>query len=189
MKITPAPLEGLFIIEPTILTDERGFFYESFRLDKFREATGLRDIVFVQDNHSSSRRGVIRGLHFQLPPHGMSKLVRCISGAVLDFALDLRVGSPTYGQYFSIELNAQNCRQVFVPTGFAHGFITLEDAQIIYKCDTYYHAPSDSGIQFDDPALGIDLLFEPHERIFSAKDKALIRLADFDSPFRYHQFG
>ncbi len=183
MKISRAPLEGLWLIEPTIFQDERGIFYESFRLDVFRESTGLSQINFVQDNHSTSKRGVIRGLHFQFPPQGMSKLVRCTNGSILDVAIDLRKNSPTYGQHFAIELNSTNNLQLFVPVGFGHGFIALSDCEVIYKCDNFYHQPHDSGIQFDDPELGIDLIFEPQERIFSNKDKNLVRLRDFVSPF------
>jgi dTDP-4-dehydrorhamnose 3,5-epimerase len=183
MKFIKLEMQGLWLLEPTLFQDNRGFFFESFRLNVFREETGFLEINFVQENHSSSKKGVIRGLHFQNPPQGMGKLVRCIKGSVLDVVIDLRKDSPTFKKLYSVELSAKNGLQLFVPVGFGHGFISLEDNEVVYKCDNYYHHPSDSGIQFDDPDLGIDLLFEAEERIFSEKDKKLVRLREFESPF------
>ena len=178
MKINKTFIEDLLIIEPQLFEDDRGFFYESYNkknLDK--------NIVFVQDNESKSNRGVIRGLHFQKPPHAQTKLVRCVSGEILDIAVDLRKNSKTYGKSFSINLSSQNNKQLFVPKGFAHGFQVLSETAIVnYKVDNFYNPKSDSGIIWNDKDLSIDwnLDLKP---ILSVKDLTLISFKDLKSPF------
>ena len=180
MELIETPLLDAKIIVPRVFEDERGYFYESFNEKSFNEKIG--DYNFVQDNQSLSQRGTIRGLHFQKAPYDQGKLVRVVQGAVLDVALDVRKNSPTYGQYFAIELNAENQTQFFIPPGFAHGFSTLEDNTIFcYKCTNYYHKDSEGGVRFNDPALGIDWKVEG--LFVSDKDKELPLFADFVSPF------
>ena len=180
MKITKTGIEGLFIIEPHVFEDERGYFFESWSKKKFDE--NHIDAKFVQDNQSLSSRGVLRGLHYQAPPFAQGKLVRVIKGAVLDVAVDIRVGSPTYGQHVKIELNEKNKLQFYIPPGFAHGFLTLEDQTIFtYKCTGYYHKESEGTLLWNDPDVGIDWSID--SPIISEKDKAGIRFKDFISPF------
>ena len=179
MKINKTFIEDLLIIEPQLFKDDRGFFYESYNknnLDKF-------NIVFVQDNESKSYKGVIRGLHFQAPPFEQTKLVRCVSGNILDVAVDLRTNSKTYGKSFSIELSSENNKQLFVPKGFAHGFQVLSETAIVnYKVDNFYNPKSDSGIIWNDKDLSIDwnLDLKP---ILSDKDLKLISFKELKSPF------
>ena len=178
MKINKTFIEDLLIIEPQLFKDERGFFYESYNKNNLDI-----DIDFVQDNESKSYKGVIRGLHFQAPPFEQTKLVRCISGNILDVAVDLRTNSKTYGKSFSIELSSENNKQLFVPKGFAHGFqILSEEAIVNYKVDNFYNPKSDSGIIWNDKDLSIDwnLDFKP---ILSIKDLTLSSFQDLKSPF------
>jgi dTDP-4-dehydrorhamnose 3,5-epimerase len=170
MKIIETNLSGCFVIEPTLFHDSRGYFMESFNEKTFREQTHS-DVHFVQDNQSVSTKGVLRGLHYQTGIHAQAKLVRVLEGAVLDIALDIRPESSTYGQHFSIELSAENQKQLFIPKGFAHGFLVLsEKASFFYKCDTYYNKESEAGVKFDDPSLKIDWNFSKENLIISEKD-------------------
>ncbi|MDE5913814.1 MAG: dTDP-4-dehydrorhamnose 3,5-epimerase [Muribaculaceae bacterium] len=174
MNFTETPIEGLVIVEPKVFTDSRGCFFESFSLREFRRATGLHYIDFVQDNESHSSRGVIRGLHFQRGEHAQAKLVRVTTGAVLDVAVDLRDGSPTYGRHFAVELSAENKRQLFLPRGFAHGFSVLSDEAVLqYKVDNYYCPEAEGGISPSDPTLAIDWRVDPATAILSPKDLSL----------------
>jgi dTDP-4-dehydrorhamnose 3,5-epimerase len=178
MKINKTFIEGLLIVEPQLFKDERGFFYESYNKNNLDI-----NIVFVQDNESKSYKGVIRGLHFQVPPFEQTKLVRCVSGNILDVAVDLRTNSKTYGKSFSIELSSENNRQLFVPKGFAHGFQVLSETAIVsYKVDNYYNPDSDSGLIWNDKDLSIDwnLDLKP---ILSKKDLKLISFKELKSPF------
>jgi len=176
MIITQTSLDGCFVIEPRVFKDERGYFFESFNKEQFEDTLG-RSIEFVQDNQSHSFRGVLRGLHFQEGEYAQAKLVRVVKGKVLDVAVDLRVDSPTFAQHFSIELDDENQKQLFVPRGFAHGFVVLsEEAIFTYKCDNYYHKPSESGIIYNDPTLNIDWKMEASQLIISEKDLALPKL-------------
>lgn len=185
MKIIKTDIEGVFVIEPKVFGDERGYFFESFNAKAFAENTGL-DIVFVQDNESLSSYGVMRGLHFQRPPFTQSKLVRCVKGAVLDVAVDIRKGSPTYGKHVAVELTEENHRQLFIPKGFAHGFAVLsEQALFQYKCDEFYHPDADGGICILDDTLGIDWRLPKNEAVLSLKDKENPLMKDFESPFLY----
>ena len=155
MDVIKTNIEGVFIIEPKVFGDARGYFFESFNAKEFAEKTGL-DISFVQDNESKSRYGVLRGLHFQLPPYAQSKLVRVVKGKVLDVVVDIRKGSPTYGNYEMCELTEDNHRQFFVPKGMAHGFAVLsEEAIFQYKCDDFYHPNDEGGMAWNDPEIGI----------------------------------
>ena len=185
MEVIKTEIEGVVIIEPRIFKDERGYFYESFSQREFEEK--VCRTTFVQDNQSKSSYGVLRGLHFQKPPYCQSKLVRCIKGAVLDVAVDIRKGSPTFGKYVAVELTEENHRQFFVPRGFAHGFAVLsEEAVFQYKCDNFYHPASDAGIQLKDADLGIDWQIPTDKAILSEKDLKHLCLKDFDSPFDYN---
>ncbi|ANQ50244.1 dTDP-4-dehydrorhamnose 3,5-epimerase [Flammeovirga sp. MY04] len=178
MKITSTKLKDCYIIEPQIFGDERGYFFESFHLKKFTEATGLA-VNFVQDNQSSSTYGVIRGLHYQKGVHAQAKLVRVLSGKVIDVAVDLRPDSETYGQFEAVELSAENRRQLFVPRGFAHGFSVLtQSAEFAYKCDNYYNKESEGGIKYNDPELNIDWQIPAGKEIISEKDQLLPLLSD-----------
>lgn len=169
MKVTKTPIEGVVIIEPTIFGDERGYFFESFSLREFAEK--VRPVNFVQDNESKSKYGVVRGLHFQKGADAQSKLVRVVEGRVLDVAVDIRKGSPSFGQHVAVELSAENKRQFFVPRGFAHGFAVLsETATFQYKCDNYYAPHNEGAVAWDDPALGIDWQIPAAEVILSQKD-------------------
>ncbi|MGZ8539710.1 MAG: dTDP-4-dehydrorhamnose 3,5-epimerase, partial [Chitinophagaceae bacterium] len=155
MPFIPTKIPGLRVFEPKVFADSRGYFFESYNANIFRQE-GI-DIVFVQDNQSSSAYGVIRGLHYQLNPNAQTKLVRVLSGSILDVAVDMRKGSPTFGKSFTVELSAENKKQLFVPKGFAHGFSVLsEKAEVLYKCDGFYNKESEGGIRFDDPSLNID---------------------------------
>lgn len=166
-------LEGCFLITPKVFSDERGNFFESFNKSQFYQLTDL-DVDFVQDNQSTSQRGVLRGLHFQTDDFQQAKLVRVIKGSVLDVVVDIRPQSKTFGQHFSTVLSAENCKQLFIPKGFAHGFVVLEDDSIFaYKCDEYYHKASEGGIIYNDETLNIDWQFPESELIISEKDKVL----------------
>ncbi|MEO9258215.1 MAG: dTDP-4-dehydrorhamnose 3,5-epimerase [Crocinitomicaceae bacterium] len=181
MKITKGDLNGLFIIEPTVFEDARGYFFESFNQQEFNTQTGL-DITFVQDNESLSEKDVLRGLHFQAPPFAQGKLVRVIKGSVLDVAVDIRKNSPTYGQHQTIVLSEKNKRQFFVPAGFAHGFLTLEDNTLFsYKCTNYYNKQSEGGILWDDSTLNIQ--WGINQPKLSEKDCYLTNFNTFASPF------
>ncbi len=182
MNTIKTDIEGVVIIEPRIFKDARGYFFESYSKKEFDEKVAHVD--FVQDNESCSTRGVMRGLHFQRPPYTQAKLVRCVKGAVLDVAVDIRKGSPTYGRHVAVELTEDNHRQFFIPKGFAHGFAVLSDVAVFqYKCDEFYHPEADGGISILDDTLGIDWQIDPAEAILSDKDKNHPFLADFDSPF------
>lgn len=184
MEVIRTKIDGVVIIEPRIFRDARGYFFESFSQREFDEK--VRPIRFVQDNESMSSRGVIRGLHFQCPPYAQSKLVRVIVGTVLDVAVDIRKGSPTFGQHVAVELSADNHRQLFIPQGFAHGFAVLSDTAIFqYKCDNFYSPQSEGAIRFDDPALAINWPFALDQAILSPKDLLHKPLAETDIPFKY----
>lgn len=180
MEIIKTDIEGLLVLKPQVHGDARGYFFESY------VKSALPGVEFMQDNESLSSRGVIRGLHFQCPPHAQAKLVRCTRGEVLDVAIDLRKGSPTYGRHFAIRLSEENHLQLFLPRGFAHGFAVLsEQAVCQYKCDNYYAPDSEGGISILDPALGIDWGIDPADAILSAKDRQHPLLQNFTSPFIY----
>lgn len=169
MKIVKTEIEGVVILEPQVFGDERGYFFESFSQKKFEEE--VCKAVFVQDNESKSSYGVLRGLHYQLPPYTQAKLVRVVKGRVLDVNVDIRKGSPTYGKHVAVELSEENKRLLFIPKGFAHGFVVLSDEVIFqYKCDEYYAPGYEGGIAFDDPALGIDWRIPKEDMILSEKD-------------------
>jgi dTDP-4-dehydrorhamnose 3,5-epimerase len=186
MEVIKTDIDGVVIIEPRIFKDARGYFFESYSKREFDEK--VRPINFVQDNESCSSYGVMRGLHFQRPPFAQSKLVRCVKGAVLDVAADIRKGSPTYGRHVAVELTEDNHRQFFIPRGFAHGFAVLSDIAVFqYKCDNYYHPEADGGISIQDESLGIDWRINPAKAILSDKDTKHSILADFDSPFDYNE--
>tara|TARA_R110002096_G_scaffold435981_1_gene664802 strand:- start:4073 stop:4648 length:576 start_codon:yes stop_codon:yes gene_type:complete len=190
MNITPQSIPDVLLIEPILHGDERGYFSETFRQDLLEKALGHR-INFVQDNESKSSKGVLRGLHFQLPPYAQSKLVRVIEGHVLDVAVDLRRGSEHFGQHVAVELTAENKKQLFVPRGFAHGFVVLSDsATFAYKVDNYYAPEYDRGLAFDDPELGIDWLLTRESLSLSAKDTQQPSWSDlgrcFDSQTNYY---
>ena len=182
MEVIKTNIEGVVILKPRIFEDQRGYFFESYSERDFnREVMPIR---FVQDNESRSTRGVMRGLHFQRPPFTQSKLVRCVKGRVLDVAVDIRKGSPTYGQHVAVELSEENHLQFFVPRGFAHGFSVLSDVAVFqYKCDNFYAPEADGGIQLRDESLGIDWKIPTAEAILSPKDVNHPLLRDFDSPF------
>ena len=187
MEVIKTEIEGVLIIEPKVFGDDRGYFFESFNAKEFAEKTGM-DINFVQDNESKSRYGVLRGLHFQLPPYTQSKLVRCVKGKVLDVAVDIRKGSPTYGKYAMCELTEENHRQFFVPKGMAHGFVVLsEEAVFQYKCDEFYHPEAEGAIAWNDPEIGIEWPVKVEEVLLSEKDKHHPCLKDFDSLFVFNR--
>lgn len=182
MEVIKTAIDGVYILEPRIFRDDRGYFFESFSQREFEEKIGK--INFVQDNESKSSYGVMRGLHFQRPPYAQSKLVRCVKGAVLDVAVDIRKDSPTYGQHVAVELTADNHRQFFIPRGFAHGFAVLSDEAIFqYKCDNFYAPQADGGISILDASLNIDWQIPTEKAILSEKDTKHPLLQDFDSPF------
>lgn len=187
MKVTALALKGAYLFEPVKHGDDRGFFSETFRASVFDAY--VPGVNLVQDNHSFSRdKGTLRGLHFQTPPHMQGKLVRVPRGHVLDVLVDLRKDSPTYGQWEGVELSADNWRQLWVPTGFAHAFCTLEDnTEFVYKVSDYYSPDCDGGIAFDDPDLAIQWPFPTDQLILSEKDRFLPRLVDFDNPFNLEQ--
>jgi dTDP-4-dehydrorhamnose 3,5-epimerase len=182
MKFTETRIKGLIIIEPQIFNDGRGYFFESYSKSKFASA-GI-NIDFVQDNQSFSHKGAVRGLHAQSAPHAQAKLVRVIQGRVLDVAVDVRKGSPTYGQYETIELSAENQRQFLIPQGFVHGFATLEDNTIFtYKVNNYYSKECEVGVKWNDPTLAINWGITEQDALTSPKDDVLPDFADFVSPF------
>ena len=184
MNVIETKIPGVVIIEPRLFPDARGYFFESFSKREFEEKVGKID--FVQDNESKSSYGVLRGLHFQKPPYAQSKLVRVVKGAVLDVAVDIRKGSPTFGQHVAVELTEDNHRQFFIPRGFAHGFAVLTDEVIFqYKCDNFYAPASEGAIAWDDPDLGIDWRVPAEQVILSEKDKKHPRLKEIESPFSY----
>lgn len=183
IEVKKTDIEGVLIIEPKVFGDARGYFLESFNAKEFAEKTGL-NISFVQDNESMSSFGVMRGLHFQRPPFTQSKLVRCVKGAVLDVAVDIRKGSPTYGKHVAVELTEDNHRQFFVPRGFAHGFAVLSETAVFqYKCDNFYAPQADGGISIIDNSLRIDWKIPTDKALLSEKDTKHALLKDFDSPF------
>ena len=185
MEVIKTAIEGLVIVEPKVFWDARGYFFESFSQREFEEK--VRIVNFVQDNESMSSYGVMRGLHFQRPPFAQSKLVRCVKGRVLDVAVDIRKGSPTYGQHVAVELSEDNHRQFFIPRGFAHGFSVLSETAIFqYKCDNFYTPEADGGISIKDESLGIDWKISRENAILSEKDIKHLCLKDFDSPFDYN---
>lgn len=185
MRVIKTDIDGVYIIEPEIFGDNRGYFFESYNAQRFKEATGL-DVVFIQDNESRSSEGVVRGLHFQLPPYAQSKLVRVVAGAILDVAVDIRRGSPTFGQYVAVELSGDNHRQLFIPRGFAHGFRVLRgDAILQYKCDNMYAPQSEGSILWNDPTLNIDWGISADRAILSAKDTTAPPLELCDTLFDY----
>lgn len=185
MAIIKTPIEGVVIIEPKIFSDDRGYFFESYNEAQLAEEGGIT-AHFVQDNESCSSYGVLRGLHFQRPPHAQAKLVRVVRGRVLDVAVDIRSGSPTYGKYVSVELSEDNHRQLFLPRGMAHGFVVLSDKAIFqYKCDNQYHPESEGGIIWNDPTIAIDWGIEPSAVILSEKDKKSPLFTELGEIFRY----
>lgn len=191
MEVIETSIPGVLMIEPRVFKDARGYFFESFSQREFDEKVGKilgHTINFVQDNESMSSYGVMRGLHFQRMPYTQSKLVRCVSGAVLDVAVDIRKGSPTYGQHVVAELTEENHRQFFIPRGFAHGFAVLSETAVFqYKCDEFYHPEADGGVSIKDDSLGIDWRIPVDKAILSDKDLKHELLKDFDSPFSYNE--
>jgi dTDP-4-dehydrorhamnose 3,5-epimerase len=182
MNFIETEIPDLIIIEPKVFKDDRGYFFESFNQQEFEKHIGKID--FVQDNESKSTFGVLRGLHFQRPPFTQAKLVRCILGSILDVVVDLRADSPTYGRHLTIELSSEDKKQLFIPKGFAHGFVVLSpEAVFAYKVDNYYSPSHDSGIFWNDPQLGIDWRIDPGDIILSEKDKKLNPLAETEIPF------
>ena len=185
IEVTETYIKGVFIIEPKVFGDERGYFLESWSQRDFNAA--VREIDFVQDNESKSRYGVLRGLHYQKGEHSQSKLVRVVSGRVLDVAVDIRVGSPTFGRHVAVELSGENHRQFFIPKGFAHGFAVLsEEAVFQYKCDRLYAPQAEGAIAWDDPALGIDWKIPASDIILSEKDRHHPRLSEATDLFDYN---
>jgi len=177
----------IILIKPTVHGDERGYFYESFRQDQFQKTIGF-PVHFIQENESRSSKGVLRGLHFQRPPYAQSKLVRVLDGKVLDLVVDIRCGCPTYGKHVAVELSAKNKHQLWIPRGFAHGFVVLSDFAIFaYKIDNYYAPDQDCGIAFDDPQLNIDWKFTHEKLILSNKDLQLSTLYQLEEFFQYAQ--
>ena len=185
MEVIKTAIDGVVIIEPKVFNDARGYFFESFSQREFEEK--VHKVNFVQDNESMSSYGVMRGLHFQRPPYAQSKLVRCVKGRVLDVAVDIRKGSPTYGKYVAVELTEDNHRQFFIPRGFAHGFVVLSQTAVFqYKCDNFYAPQADGGISITDESLGIDWQIPMEQALLSEKDTHHLCLRDFDSPFDYN---
>lgn len=189
MEVIKTAIEGVLIIEPHVFKDARGYFFESFsRRDFDAQVAPLlgHNVQFVQDNESMSSYGVVRGLHFQKPPCTQSKLVRCVQGRVLDVAVDIRKGSPTFMQHVAVEISEENHLQFFIPKGFAHGFAVLSETAVFqYKCDEFYHPEADAGIQLNDPALGIDWHVPADRMILSDKDRCRATLAETGTPFTY----
>ena len=186
MNVLKTEIEGVVIIEPRIFRDDRGYFFESFSQREFQEK--VCNTVFVQDNESKSTYGVLRGLHFQKPPHAQSKLVRVIEGAVLDVAVDIRRGSPTFGQHVAVELSGDNHRQLFIPRGFAHGFSVLTDEVVFqYKCDDFYAPQSEGALAWNDPDLAIDWRIPADKVLLSEKDRHHCRLHEAEWLFDYRE--
>ncbi len=187
MNVIKTNIEGILILEPKVFNDARGYFFESFSQREFDEKVAPilgHTIRFVQDNESMSSYGVMRGLHFQRPPFTQSKLVRCVKGAVLDVAVDIRKGSPTFGQHVAVELTGDNRRQLFISKGFAHGFAVLSETAVFqYKCDEFYHPEADGGISIMDQSLGINWKIPTDQALLSEKDTKHQMLVNFDSPF------
>lgn len=176
MNVQRLDIDGLMVFEPRVFADERGAFFESFNEPKFREATGF-DGSFVQDNHSISHKGVLRGLHYQIAPHAQGKLVRVVAGAVFDVAVDIREGSPTFGKWAGVELTAANRKQFWIPAGFAHGFLALEDGtEFLYKATDFWHAASERSIRWDDPEIGVEWPLNGAP-VVSGKDAGAVSLA------------
>ena len=186
MEVIKTGIEGVIIIEPRIFNDDRGYFFESFSQREFEEK--VCKTAFVQDNESKSSYGVLRGLHFQQPPYAQSKLVRCVRGAVLDVAVDIRKGSPTFGRWVSCELTGDNHRQFFIPRGFAHGFSVLSEEVVFqYKCDNFYAPQSEGALSWNDPDLNIDWKIPADKVLLSEKDSHHPLLRDFETPFNYNE--
>ena len=184
MAFIQTPIQGLQVFEPDVFGDNRGYFFESYNKRLFIKA-GI-EVDFVQDNQSSSQYGVIRGLHYQLNPYAQAKLIRVLSGTILDVAVDIRKGSPTFGKSFSVELSAGNRKQFYIPGGFAHGFSVLSDhAEVLYKCDAFYNRESEGGISYNDPALNIDWRIPAGKEIISEKDSQLPGFAHCKNNFEY----
>ena len=187
MEFIPQSIPDVWVIEPKVHGDERGYFVETFRQDKLEDALGYK-VNFVQDNESKSSKGVLRGLHFQLAPYAQSKLVRVIEGAVLDVAVDIREGSPSFGQHVAVELSGVNKKQMFIPRGFAHGFVVLTDtATFAYKVDNYYSPECDRGLAFDDVDVNIDWQLTKQQLLLSDKDTQQPRLAELTDCFDYNR--
>ncbi|MGB3183192.1 MAG: dTDP-4-dehydrorhamnose 3,5-epimerase [Cyclobacteriaceae bacterium] len=185
MNIEHTEFPGLFLVKPQVLKDHRGYFFEAFNYRKFKDQTGI-DITFVQDNQSSSRYGVMRGLHYQLEPYGQAKLVRVLDGKILDVVVDLRQDSPTFGKSYTLVMQHTDHTQLFVPKGFAHGFVVLsESAEVIYKCDDYYTPSYERGLLYNDPVLEIDWQVPENEMLMSEKDKGLPPLDSAEYNFSY----
>lgn len=185
MEVITTKIPGLLILKPRVFEDARGYFYESFRQEEFDKIVGER-VEFVQDNQSKSSRNVLRGLHFQRPPHAQAKLVKCVRGSVIDIAVDIRKGSPTFGDYVAVELSESNNLQFYIPHGFAHGFaVTSESAVFQYKCDNYYDHESEGGLSILDADLNLQLPFPIEQAIMSDKDMHYPTLAEFVTPFEY----
>ena len=181
MKVTRLSIPDVLLIEPQVFNDDRGFFFESFNQEKFEEAIG-RKINFVQDNHSKSTKGVLRGLHYQIPPRAQGKIIRVTQGEVFDVVVDLRKSSETYKKWFGVKLSEDNMKMMFVPKGFAHGFVTLSDVAVFhYKCDELYMPSADGGIIYNDPEINIDWGVDVSQLIMSDKDRVLPKLADIET--------
>lgn len=184
MPFFDTDIPGLKIFEPSVFNDDRGYFFESYNVNTWK-AEGV-DTVFIQDNQSLSSYGVIRGLHYQLDPKAQTKLVRVLTGAILDVAVDIRIGSPSFGKVYCVELSAENKKQLYLPKGFAHGFSVLSDkAEVLYKCDTFYFKESEAGIRFDDPRLNIDWMIPADRMTISDKDRDLPFLDQARNNFIY----
>ena len=183
MKVTETPIKGLLLIEPKVLGDERGYFFESFNANTFKTATGL-DINFVQDNQARSSINVLRGLHYQNAPHAQSKLIRALEGSIWDVVVDLRKDSGTYGRWYGVELSAENKLQLYIPKGFAHGYSVLtETAEVFYKCDDFYSKEDEGGLFYADPQLNIDWKIDVTKAVISDKDKVQPTLKEDNSRF------
>ena len=186
MEIIKTEIEGVVILEPRVFGDSRGYFMESYSERDFN--SNVREVNFVQDNESLSSYGVVRGLHFQKPPYAQSKLVRVVKGKVLDVAVDIRKGSPTFGKHVAVELSADNHRQVFIPKGFAHGFAVLSDEAVLqYKCDNFYSPEHEGSVAWNDPELSIDWQIPSDKVILSAKDQNCPKLKDVEGLFDYNE--
>lgn len=184
MPFIKTEFEGLFVFEPDVFNDSRGYFFESYS-ERTWNAQGV-NICFIQDNQAKSSYGVVRGLHYQLNPHAQTKLVRALSGTILDVVVDIRTGSPTFGKHFSIELSAENHKQLLVPQGFAHGYAVLtQTAEVLYKCDHFYNKESEAGISFNDPALAIDWKIPVAKQIISEKDRKQPTFANCNNNFQF----